>query len=271
MKKRKGRSALSCAVLFALLGIILLCGCPNEGADSENMRNINILSDFYPDRVRVTLNKEFGWIKPQYTPEDFPEFKFEEVEELLPGTWGVVRQQLEAERTGDWSGLQERINLGMLVDIDKFERVLILYLEEKSKENVLKAINRLVIREDVQKAEPDYFPPLELGKLPNLDTRTELQMRRDYIRTYFPNCRDVTVHNIRFDYYLGNYKGSEIVFIAWNIALATGLGGEILAWERGKKSAGGYFYNVHESELFTESDVKKLEERLNEIRRIIYE
>jgi len=264
--------------VWVLIGVIVLCGCPND-RDSDNKGGRKLQYDpdldFFPDRVIVTLNREFGWVKPEYTPKDFPEFKFDKVKEAAPGTWRVVQQQLEAERTGNWEALQERIRIGMLLNLDLFERELELYLAEESKENVIKAVNLLKKRNDVQNAKPEYFPPLELGKLPNLDAKTELQMRADWLSTY-ENDKDVTVHHFWFDYYVGNYGGYEIVAIANHI-----MGGKVYGWERGKKSQGGRFYEVYDYEHqagkkghvlkahkpFTENDANKIHERLMELIR----
>ena len=196
MKKRYGnRGVMLYTITVFLFSLALLFGCSGEGAvPGSRDKNLNLQAEFEdetvnystdsevekviedvfttdlnfsPGIVRVTLNREKGWDKMEYTPEDFTEFRFEKVEELMPLTWRIVRQQIEAERTGDWSVLQGQINTGMLVNLNTYERIIRLYLDEKSKENVIMAINILLKRDDVQYAEPYYLPrPRELGIFP---------------------------------------------------------------------------------------------------------
>ena len=75
---------------------------------------------FAPDRILVTKTKTSSSnFYKEYTPEDFPEIDVVRVVEITRGTMEVIRQQLEAEKTGDWSKLQKRIDLGMLLDVNK--------------------------------------------------------------------------------------------------------------------------------------------------------
>ena len=43
-----------------------------------------------------------------------------------------------------------------LVNFEQYKRILCLYLDEKSKDNVLECINKLYVREDVLSAIPNY-------------------------------------------------------------------------------------------------------------------
>ncbi|MCL2761818.1 MAG: S8 family serine peptidase [Treponema sp.] len=121
--------------------------------------------DFAEDRVVVVLTKAASMNFRAYTPEDFSEVNCIRVVDSTRLTMEVVQEQLRAEKTGDWSKLKERIEMGMLVNVDKFKRILDLDLPVQSKENVLQAIKLLEQREDVLYAGPDYF--MELYALPS--------------------------------------------------------------------------------------------------------
>ena len=116
-------------------------------------------NDFADDRVVVVLSKEASLNFKTYTPEDFPEVKFIRVDDSTKLTMELVRKQLEAERTGDWSELKEHVDNNMLVNVANFRRILDLILpeEERSQEKVKEAINLLKGRKDVEHVGPDYF------------------------------------------------------------------------------------------------------------------
>ena len=126
-------------------------------AEEKTYSDATLEGRFADDRVVIVLSHAASMNFKKYTPKDFPEIRCTEITDSTAGTMEVVRQQLEAERTKDWKKLEERVKLGMLVDVEKFHRILDLVLPVKSKENVLGAIKLLEKREDVLYAGPDYF------------------------------------------------------------------------------------------------------------------
>jgi len=135
------------------------------GFEEKSYSNATLEDRFADDRVVIVLNQAASMNFKTYTPKDFPELTCTRVTDSTELTMEVVKQQLEAERTWDWSKLKERIKTGMLVDVDKFRRILDIHFPVKSKENVLEAIRLLEKREDILYAGPDYF--MELCALPD--------------------------------------------------------------------------------------------------------
>ena len=72
-------------------------------------------------------------------------------------TTPIVKMQLEAEKTGDWTKLKQRIDKNMLINLDVFHRIFCLKIGNPGKENVINAIRELEKREDILSAEPDYI------------------------------------------------------------------------------------------------------------------
>ena len=227
------KSKVFLTVWAFLAGFTVLTGCAGEGADDvfksvgsdvktpEDLADIpntivDISRNFSAGRLNITLNREYGWDKDKYTPEDFPEVRLVDVEELLPSTFKIVLQQLEAERTGDWSALQDRINVGMLVNVDKFQRILVLTLTEKSKGNIVRAANILAERIDVQEASPRYLPwPQEPGSFPGLDAETEMLIKNDYFNMFYADYvrNDITAADIPIRDFFGIYNGNAAIII----------------------------------------------------------
>ena len=87
---------------------------------------------FEDNRVLIVLNKSASMNFRPYTPKDFAEIDGVQVRDLTQLTMEVVQEQLKAERTGNWESLKDRIILGMLVDVDKFRRILAIDLPVRS-------------------------------------------------------------------------------------------------------------------------------------------
>jgi len=190
MVRLNGRCrAWYCAALAALLIAALFCGCTGNGMDKNTSPKLidgvsesaeddgyveekkysdaTLEDDFADDSVVVILTKAETFKFKTYTPKDFPGINCLLVTDSTEFGMEIVKQQLEAEKTGNWSKLQDRINNGMLMDVDSFRRILDLHLAVKSKENVLKAIKLLEKRNDILYAGPDYFMlSLNDGKTP---------------------------------------------------------------------------------------------------------
>jgi len=113
--------------------------------------------NFVDDTVVIVLSKEASLDFKTYTPDDFPEIGCYRVDDSTKGIMELVRKQIEAELTGDWSELQSHVDMGFLVDVEKFRRILDLRLSEKSHKNVVRSIELLGKRKDVTYAGPDWI------------------------------------------------------------------------------------------------------------------
>ncbi|MCL2763381.1 MAG: S8 family serine peptidase, partial [Treponema sp.] len=179
MKKRI--APISLALIFSL--VILTVQCRFEppaagtgkhsnrsietGFDEEKiLTNVSLASSFADNRVLIVLKKSVSMDFRTYTPEDFPEIPgIVRVVDASRRTMAIVQEQLNAQKTGDWSKLRRRMELGMLGDVNRFRRILYLELAVQSKENVLQVIKLLEQREEIWYCGPDYV--IEFGTIPN--------------------------------------------------------------------------------------------------------
>ena len=165
----KSKRMLTISALLFLLATILFTAHKNVNAEAsiatEIYGTVSLEDKFADDRVVIVLNKEASLNFKTYTPEDFPEGLFRRVDDSTALTMELVRKQLKAEETEDWSELKLHIENAMLVDVENFRRILDLSLTNPSKENVIAAIKLLAARDDVIYAGPDFF--FELQALPN--------------------------------------------------------------------------------------------------------
>jgi len=122
--------------------------------------------NFADNVVLVLLNREASTILDisrasvalkTYGPSDFAEINCIEVQEI-----SFIRNQIDEElsaiKPSDISKFDDTVTAADLgIDVQQFNRYLLLRLEYNSKENVLEAIRELEKREDVQWAGPNYF------------------------------------------------------------------------------------------------------------------
>ncbi|MCH5164232.1 MAG: leucine-rich repeat protein [Clostridiales bacterium] len=109
--------------------------------------NYNLNQDFDDDTVVITLTKEATRQFLDYEPIDFSDVEATAVIDLTRHSVDWVRKTLAEEQT------QEQ----MLIDVEEFRRMLCIMLGEKSKENVLRVIQILQDREDVESAYPNFI------------------------------------------------------------------------------------------------------------------
>jgi len=121
--------------------------------------------NFANDRVLIALNKSTTRKYKKKTFLDFEEIGCINVEEITESTCNIVKQQIDARNTGNWSSIIDRQNNNMLVDEETFRTLLCLKLNTNSKENVLNVIKLLEQRDDVLLANPDYY--MEFFSIPN--------------------------------------------------------------------------------------------------------
>lgn len=123
--------------------------------------NVSIDDEFSDDVVIVVMKHDISLDFIEYDINDFKEIDCYKIEDLTEYTTGIVKDEIAAKNTGDWSKLGERINKNMLVDIDLFHRIICLYLSIPGKENVIAAIRELEKRNDIIYAGPDYIENIE--------------------------------------------------------------------------------------------------------------
>ena len=145
------------------LSVILLALCmlqcqfetgvkQNEGKVNRSVSEIGLEEIFAEDHVLVVSNTTD--LYKEFTLEDFPEIQERciKIEELTHGMTVLLRKQNE----GRWDELQNHIEHSMLMNKDKFKRILRFKLAEKSKANVIDTIKILENRDDILSVEPDY-------------------------------------------------------------------------------------------------------------------
>ena len=117
---------------------------------------------FDDQSIILTLSNAESLLFKDYSTSDFSDINCVEVEELTENTTEIVKAQLVAEQSKNWSKLENRIENNMLIDTDSFHRILCLTLNIKSKQNVLDKIKLLENRSEIIVAEPDYIETLNL-------------------------------------------------------------------------------------------------------------
>jgi subtilisin family serine protease len=193
MKRKKARCNFWTVLLpLVVAAVFFIPQCSYETAQASASRAVNntdtpLRGDFSPENVLVVMNKEASRKFKVYTQEDFPEIRCDRIEDLTEPMMDLVRRQLEAEKSGNWDGLKSHIESNMLMDVEKFRRVLCLTLTEKGKENVLKTIRQIERSDDVLCAGPDYI--LSICKSPN-DLHNGQKWAADKI--YLPSAWDIT-------------------------------------------------------------------------------
>ena len=134
-------------VLCFIFGVILILISNTQSVKSKSDHYYCDSSAFAHDRVIVVLNKESSFSKKDYTKKDFLDINCTGVSDL---TWYVSNE------------IKKRTIINNpLVNLDNYNRVLCLQLGVNSSDYVLKAIDSLLKRSDVQSAFPDYIVKLD--------------------------------------------------------------------------------------------------------------
>ncbi len=110
------------------------------------------LDGFENDKVLVVLSNEESKNLKEYTKEDFEGIDVDYVQDL---TVNVVNLYKEFEK-GNYSMIESQDDIRLRLDIDSFHQVLAVYLNDKTKENVLRTIELLKNKEEILSVEPDY-------------------------------------------------------------------------------------------------------------------
>ncbi len=152
-------------ILFSIIFTLLLMlsissirvNAPTKNSEETIICNATLDDDFLDDSIIIVLKHDVSLKFKNYVCDDFAEINCIYVDDLTKYTTEIVKEQLIAEETGDWSKLQDRIDKHMLVNVDSFHRILCLTIGNPGKENVIKAIRELEKRNDICSAEPDYI------------------------------------------------------------------------------------------------------------------
>jgi len=226
----------------------------------------------------ATLNTIFY----DYTPEDFSYVNCFDVVEASGGTLQIARQQLIAQETGDWSELQERISLGMLLNLNIISRILYISVYGESVETIVNYADILRKKAEIQSAEvlsvtEPYNPPVapinKPGTFNDLDLSTELLIEYDYAYTH-----KVLIEHVNLTGYYGTYNNNAVIFMDGpffylavmtrmtiaDLTFSWGSSNVTLVWEPGDGTKAGNFYRLNEAfnmGLLTENDIKSIHER----------
>lgn len=142
-------------LLFLIVCVFMLAGFTINVANFVNVKsaaNVNyngqfvqdvVDDEFADDKIIIVLKNDVSLSSKDYNTNDFSEINCVFVEDLTESTLKIVRQQIMAEETGDWSALEERIKKNMLINLDNFHRILCLTIGNAGKKNVLNAIELL--------------------------------------------------------------------------------------------------------------------------------
>ena len=121
--------------------------------EEKKYYNGTIEDDFSDDKIIIVLSKEETNKYKNYTISDFPEIDCKSVIDLTSNSNELLKNA------------NNNYNEQTLIDYEKFNRILCLELNQKSKENVLLGIKELEKREEILSAEPSFF--IEMMATPN--------------------------------------------------------------------------------------------------------
>jgi len=271
-----GKDKKGGALVCVLAAVFLLCPVMYTGCEWERAKGLNgrtAMEDSEeeyecPGAVWFVLNREFGWEKEVYTPEDFPEIDFieiTEIEEFSPSVWKRVKKLY------DEGGIEN------LDQYSNFERHIFMFFSEKNDEKILNAINLLDRRKDVVRAFTQYDYHQPLGTFPGLDAQTELLIKQERYPAYTGNYSEEALKKwattVCIVEYLGRHNGYEIIVFPWvpkHDIFQIDIAGytfsypyhqaNMVAWKQDAERK-PHVYEAYESGLFTEDDIKNIHER----------
>lgn len=137
--------------------------------------NGTIDDNFSDNKIIIVLSKEETNKYKDYTVEDFPEINCKSVIDLTASSSEIFKNK------------DSKNNEKILINREKFNRILCLELNEKSKEEVLLGIKKLEKRKEILSAEPNLI--FQLSNVPN-DSRISEQWGLGNANAY--NSWDIT-------------------------------------------------------------------------------
>lgn len=153
--------------LFLLLCVFFNSGL-NVNAHSDETFSSSLISEslidelsetgqFSSDRILIVLDTNLNELDKEYTVDDFPELELKSVTELTKMSKQVLVEQINSIEMSN----------EMIINENTYKRILALELNDPSKENVLRGINKLNERVDIISAEPDSIVISEEISPPN--------------------------------------------------------------------------------------------------------
>jgi subtilisin family serine protease len=167
----------------------------NGQAQTEVKRysNATLEDSFADDAILIVLSKETtkaSFSRGAYNARDFSEIRGSRVTDLTELTGELVERQFEADRTGNRNAIRHLEERAMLVETDKFRRILRIELAERGKENVLNAIRQLERRDDILYAGPDYV--LTIGAMPDPEPALYFEQKPIFDHIGLPQAWEIT-------------------------------------------------------------------------------
>lgn len=132
-------------ILFNLIFIMQLF--KNNVYASE----ISVNDDFDDNTILAVLGKEESISFKEYTPNDFSEINCKEVEDLTY----IYQKKIDKQK----EDFINKINMDnpLKVNVDTFRRILKITISNNGKENVIDAINKLKLRNDLESVSANYY------------------------------------------------------------------------------------------------------------------
>lgn len=144
------------ASAITIVALLLQFCLPVLGTESKNNYQYdysNIDAEFAEDRVLVVLTQEASLQFLEYTPESFLEIGCKDVIGMTPFIVNKAREAITEVSIAIQNKAEPTIDTRL--NLSGFKNVLCLELDEPGKDNVLKAIDKLLERDDVLSAMPD--------------------------------------------------------------------------------------------------------------------
>lgn len=132
--------------------------------EEKTYYNGTIEDNFSDDKIIIVLSKKETNKYKDYTISDFPEIDCQSVIDLTSNYNELLKNS------------NNNYNDQTLINYEKFNRILCLELNQKSKENVLLGIKELEKREEILSAEPSFF--IEMMATPN-DEENVISFKKD--------------------------------------------------------------------------------------------
>ena len=144
--------------ILALLSIVSVFSFSSKtvmAQDNEKalIRDYSLDEDFSPDKVLVVLKNSKSRELNDYSKEDFPNIDCEEVLDLTSGT----KELFKKIEKNDYSFITDEYDIRKRLDINNYHQILLIKLNEKTKENVLHSIDILRNYDSIFAVEPSFY------------------------------------------------------------------------------------------------------------------
>lgn len=154
-------------ILLLLICLSVIPFSKVKGNSDDNLTeekfvcDYSIDDDFASDSVLVVFNNKESRKLEDYDSKYFNNIGVEKVYDLSSSTKGILRMI----RDNDYSFLRGENDIRTRLSVDNYHQILKIALSEKTKENVLSTIDKLMEYDDIIVAEPNY--KVEACTIPN--------------------------------------------------------------------------------------------------------